>query len=233
MIGVIFSYVKCAVVFCIMLAAIAASAVLICLYTRTRSDMVLRLVGLGIVLIATYCASFAYTFKLMAEEIDRVGNRACNPEKLGARLYKLSRRALIKRVRSAILLEYARTQIYCGKYQDAMLSVSDSIVCGGDGAKGDAAVCFCQIFFMQNDKEYFAKYYDKATQTLQGRAELKDPDDRAAAIATLTAIECMQLHFAGDTQAAIRKLDAFTPTGVVPMQVKSLNALREHIAAAI
>lgn len=230
MIGLILSYRKSAAVFCTMTVLVVAAAVLLCLSAPDGVSLTLRLVGLCVLLIAVYAEGVAHSLKLLAAEIDRVGGAECACERLGARLRALSRRTFVGSVKGAILLQYAYTQIYRGDYGGAMLSVSNAVIAGKDRIKGDAAVCFCEIFYMQADAEYFGKYIQKATQTLRAYAQEKSATVRATAAVRLIALSAMQADLSGDKAEALRRIRDFVPDDAPLLQQKNLAALSEHIA---
>ncbi len=229
MIGVIYSYVKSAVVFSVMLAVVIAGAIVAGMFTQATLDLVLRLVGLAALLLASYAATYAYTFKLVGAEINRTGGEECDVEKLKRRLRKLSQRAYFGSARGALLIEYADTQIYSGEYKDAMITVSDAIVAGKDGIKGEAAVCFCKIFFMRSDADYFMKYFDKAVESLDCQSQSKNSAVRAKAAASKIAVKAMKESLCGDNAAAVRVLDGADAFDAAPLQRRNLAALREYI----
>lgn len=229
MIGIIFSYAKSAVVFAVMFAVSVTGIVLSCLFTAETLSMVLRIVIFSVLMISGYCAAATYALKLLATEIDKIGERECDYEKLGKRLYKLSRRTLFGGVRASILIEYAQTQLDRGLYKDAMASVSDAIIAGGDGVKGAAAVQFSRIFYFLGDFEFFAKYYDKAVETLRKHLEAKSEAERVAANVKLVMLEAMNKSAAGDNAAAIKRLDDFDSSAYSPRSIKNISALKEHM----
>lgn len=233
MIRFVFSYGKSAAVFAVMFCLTAAGVTLTCLYTRATLDLVLRLVGLGIFLMVSAVASFAYACKLLAAQIERVGGDECDPAALGARLRTLARRT-VGVVRGGILLEYADTQIYRGQYNDAMLSVSDAIVAGKDGVKGEAAIRFCKIFYMLGDREYFVKYYDTALKALERRQSVKRIAPRDGAVADLlaAALGAMRLSLEGKREEALGALPSSPAPALPAMQQKNLNDLRAHIRSS-
>ncbi len=229
MIGLIFSYAKSAAVFAVSVCACAAGITLVCLFTSDTFDLIMRLVGLAILLLALYAMSAAYAFSLLMKEIDRLGGDACDCQTLGARLQKIAHRILAGKLRGAVLLQYAYTQIYRGLYKEAMCTVSDAVIAGKEGIKGDAAVCFCQIFYALKDATYFANYYERADETLAKRADTKNARDRAQINARRAALAAMRLHLHGDAAGALARLRDFDTEGVPALQRKNLAALCDKI----
>ena len=229
MIRLIYSYVKSAVVFSVMLAVNAAGAVGVCVFTESKADLAIRLTGLALFAVAVYVVSCVQALKSISDEI-RLANDDCNVEKLNARLKKLIRRAAFGKVKASILLEYADTLIYLGKAKEAEAAVSDAIIAGKDSAKGDAAVCFCKIFFIANDREYFEKYYDKAIEKLNGRINAKSKNREASDCAAVlaAALQAMNLSFNGNVDSAVKKLDCIS-TLATNLQKKNTEALKNYI----
>ena len=232
MIGIIYSDAKSAVVLSVMWAIAAAGTVAACLFTPGRLDLALRLVGLGGWAVASYAASCALALKSVAAEIEQSEQGTRSPEDLGVRLNKLTHRALFGPVRGMLYNAYADTLVYSGRYKEAMIAASDAILHGKNGAKGEAAVRFCKIFYMLNDAEYFTIYYDRAEQTLRKKTESRDAAFCAAAHAQTVALKAMQLDLADDRAEALRCLRDFTPADVPPLYRKNLNALSDKIMAA-
>lgn len=229
MIGLIFSYVKSAVVLVCMTCVCAAGIVCVCLFTPTTFDLVVRIVGLCVLQIASYAAAAVFALRLLSAQIDD-GNERCAQEALGERLRKLARRTYFKSVRASILLKYAYTLIYRGAYEKAMENVSNAVIAGGDRIKGEAAVCFCEIFYMRNDARYFAHYFDRAVDALHARNKCKDAAVRAEAGAQLAALRAMRLHIEGDAAGALARLRDFDPDGVKKQHRQNLAALADRIA---
>ncbi len=229
MIRVIYSYLKSALVFSVMLCAVIAGIVLVSLYTPDTFNLVVRIVGLVLLLVVTYTAVYAYTFKLIYTEIHTLGYTDCNCEKLAERMYKLSRRATFGSAKGALLIEYANALVYMGKYKNALIAASDAIVAAKDGIKGEAAICFCEIYFMESDAEYFNKYYAKATETLNKLLNSKSSADRAVASARLTAIQAMNYVLCGNRDSALNLLNGFNAPDTPILIKRNLEELRKII----
>ena len=231
MIRLIFSYVKSAVVFSVMLAVIAAGIVGVCIFTDGKTDLAVRLAGLALFAVAVYAVSCVQALKSISDEIRRA-SEDCDVERLNARLKKLAKRAAFGKVKASILLEYADTQIYSGKIKEAEITVSDAIIAGKDIAKGDAAVCFFKIFFLNSEREYFDIYYGKALEKLGTRMDAKSKNKEASDTATVLAavLQAMKLCLNGDSESAVKKLDCISAP-VTNLQKKNIEALKTYIAS--
>lgn len=232
MIGVIFSYVKSALVLAVMTCACVAGIVCVCLFTAETYHLVIRIVGFALLFFASYLASMAYALKLLAAQIADLGGRQCDNEALGERLRRLSRRAVFGRVRGEILVQYAATQVYRGMYAQALETLSDAVIAGKDGVKGDAAVYFAYLFFLKGDADYFRHYYQTAVDNRKACVSAaKENCVRAAANAQLTALYAMRLHTDGDTASALARIRDFSPDDAPLQQQKNLAALCDYLVS--
>lgn len=230
MIRLVFSYAKSAILFVSLLCVCALVTVCVCLFTADPLDLALRIGGAAVLLFASYALSVSLCRFLIRRETERTTDAGAL-ERADARLHTLARRALFPRVRSALLLQRAYVQLYRGLYKEAMLSASDAVIAGKKSAKGEAAVCFCFIFYCRNDPDYFNKYYETAKNALQAAAQTKDPRDRFVANARAAALAAMERHVRGDRVAALSRLRDFDCDGAPALQRKNLAALCEAIAA--
>lgn len=229
MIRVIFSYVKSAVVFCVMLCVIAAGVTATVLFTDTTTNLIIRLVGFAVFLIAVYAVTIVYVLKLISNDITRLGENECKIGEVCELLNKLVKRASFKGYKALLLINYTDYLIYKGDYARATEAASDAVASGKKDIKGEAAIRFCKIFFMQNDPDYFSKYYNKAIDALNKTVNAKKQTSSVITYANMqiNVLTAMQLYLQGKAEEAAAKVRS--ASGVTELQKNNLNKLLGYI----
>lgn len=229
MIRVIFSYVKSAVVFCVMLCLIAAGVTATVLFTHTTANLVIRLVGFAVFLIAVYAVAVVFALKLVSNDITNLGENECKVEEVCELLSKLVRRASFKGYKALFLIHYADYLIYKGDYVGAMEAASNAVATNKKDIKEEAAIRFCKIFFYKNDSDYFNKYYDRAIGRLNQtiRAKKQTPQVIAFSNMQITVLQAMQLSLLGKSEEAAAKLKS--TSAFTELQKRNLQSLLEYI----